>query len=181
LERLLPRFEVVPSEVDEQLEGPVGPDAVAGLALRKAQAVAAGRSSGIVLGADTVVVVDGQVFGKPADADQARATLRRLRGRVHEVITGVGVVAPGTDRTRATAVVSQVLMRDYPDTEIEAYVRSGEPLDKAGGYAIQGQGGTLVAGWIGSYSNIIGLPLEATARLLVEFGVPITRGPGSPA
>ena len=181
LGRLLPRFEVVPSEVDEQLEGPVGPGAVAEVALRKARSVAAGRNAEVVLGADTVVVIDGRAFGKPADAHQACAMLRQLRGRVHDVITGVAVVAPGTGRTQATAVVSQVLMRDYPDAHIEAYVAGGEPLDKAGAYAIQGQGAALVAGWIGSYSNVIGLPLAATAGLLVGFGVTLTPGPEWPA
>lgn len=182
LGRLLPRFEVIASDVDERLEGPVGPDPVAALALRKARAVAARLDAGIVLGADTVVIIGGQALGKPADADQARAMLRQLRGRVHEVITGVAVVAAGSDRARATAVVSQVLMRDYPDAALEAYVTGGEPLDKAGAYAIQGQGGGLVGGWVGSYSNIVGLPLEAAARLLAEFGVPVTPvAPGSPA
>jgi septum formation protein len=167
--------------VDERLEGPVGPEPVAALALEKARAVAARRAADIVLGADTVVVVDGQALGKPAGAAEARAMLRRLRGRAHEVITGVAVVAAGTDRAGATAVVSQVLMRDYGDEAIEAYVAGGEPLDKAGAYAIQGQGGALVGGWVGSYSNIVGLPLEATARLLGEFGVPVSPvAPGSP-
>jgi septum formation protein len=181
LGRLLPRFEVSPSEIDERLDGPVGPDAVAAIALRKARAVAAGRDTGVVLGADTVVVLDGRAFGKPADPDQARVMLRQLGGRVHDVITGVAVVASGSDRTRATAVVSLVLMRDYPDAEIDAYVAGGEPLDKAGAYAIQGRGSALVGGWIGSYSSIMGLPLSATAALLVEFGVPVTSASGSPA
>lgn len=176
LSRLLPRFEVIPSQVEERLEGPVGPDPVTDIALRKARAVATGRSAGIVLGADTVVVIDGRALGKPVDAGQARAMLGQLRGRVHEVITGVAVVAAGTDRARTVAVVSQVFMRDYTDAQIEAYVASGEPRDKAGAYAVQGQGGALVGGWVGSYSNIVGLPLEATARLLAEFGVPLTAG-----
>jgi len=181
LRRLIPRFEIVPSQIDERLEGPVGPDPVAEVALRKARAVAAGRRVGIVLGADTVVVIDGQALGKPADPGRARAMLRLLRGRAHDVITGVALVAAGTDRTLTTAVVSRVFMRDYPDAQIEAYVAAGEPFDKAGAYAVQGQGGALVGGWVGPYSNIIGLPLEATARLLAEFGVPLTPGTASPA
>lgn len=181
LARLVPGFEVVPSHVDERFDEPVGPERVANVALRKARAVAAGRSNGIVLGADTVVVIDGQALGKPADPGQARAMLRLLRGRVHEVITGVAVVGASTGRARVTAVVSQVFMRDYPDAQIEAYLTGGEPFDKAGGYAVQGQGGALVAGWVGSYSNIVGLPLEVTARLLSEFGIPLSPGTGSPA
>lgn len=181
LARLVPDFQVVPSDVDEALEHPVSPDNVAALALRKARAVAP-RVGGVVLAADTVVVVDGDPLGKPGDAEHARAMLRRLRGRPHIVITGLAVVDAGEDRSEATAVVSEVLMRDYPDSVIDAYVASGEPLDKAGAYAIQGAGAGLVAGWIGSYSNIVGLPLEATAGLLGRFGVSLTSpGIGSPA
>jgi septum formation protein len=177
LGRLLPCFEVVPGHVDERLEGPVGPGSVADLALRKARAVAAGRGTGIVLGADTVVVIDARALGKPGDAGQAADMLRRLRGRVHEVITGVAVVDASTSQARTVAVVSQVFMRDYTDAQIDAYVASGEPQDKAGAYAVQGRGGALVAGWIGSYSNIVGLPLEATGKLLVEFGASLTAWP----
>lgn len=147
------------------------PEAVATLALRKARAVAAGLRKGIVLGADTIVVIDGECLGKPADPDEARAMLRKLRGREHIVITGVGVVeAPGGRRASA-AVTSQVLMANYSDAAVEAYVRSGAPLDKAGGYAIQDLDGELVAGVVGSYTNVIGLPLGETRRLLEEFGV----------
>jgi septum formation protein len=104
--------------------------------------------------------------------------LRRLRGREHEVITGVAVVDARTGRTRATAVVSRVRMADYAEADIEAYVATGEPLDKAGAYAIQGRGGGLVAGLQGSYSNVVGLPLEETAGLLAAFGVPVSAPPG---
>ncbi|MGH7310809.1 MAG: Maf family protein [Candidatus Rokuibacteriota bacterium] len=181
LARLVPDFQVVPSGVDESLDHPVSPDAVAALAMRKARAVAP-RVGGLVLAADTVVVVDGDPLGKPLDAGEARAMLRRLRGGSHVVITGLAMVDTGAHRAEATAVVSEVMMRDYADSVIEAYVASGEPLDKAGAYAIQGAGAGLVGGWIGSYSNIMGLPLEATAGLLGRFGVPLTSpGSGSPA
>jgi septum formation protein len=99
--------------------------------------------------------------------------LRRLRGRVHEVITGLAVVDAGSGRRATTAVVSRVLMRDYPETTLEAYVATGEGLDKAGGYAIQGRGIDLVAGYVGSYTNIVGLPLAATGRLLADFGISV--------
>jgi septum formation protein len=132
---------------------------------------------GVVLGADTVVVVDDVALGKPADADDARAMLRRLRGREHEVITGVAVVDARTGRSQATAVVSRVRMGYYAEADIEAYVATGEPLDKAGAYAIQGRGGSLVAGLQGSFSNVVGLPLEETAGLLAAFGVPVSAPP----
>lgn len=182
LRRLLSDFQVIPSEVDETLQAATGSDAVAGLASRKARAVAARLGSGVVLGADTVVVIDGQALGKPADAEEARAMLRRLRGRAHDVITGLAVVDAATGRTRTTAVASRVLMRAYPDGAIDAYVATGEPLDKAGAYAIQAMGGALVGGWVGSYSNVVGLPLAAAAGLLAEFGVALSPGgPRSPA
>jgi septum formation protein len=170
---------VIPSDVAEVREPGPYPETVARLALRKAGAVAARLREGIVLGADTIVVIDGECLGKPADADEARAALRKLRGRDHLVITGVGVVEAPHGRAAATAVTSRVLMASYSDATIEAYVGSGAPLDKAGGYAIQDLGGELVAGVIGSYTNVIGLPLDETGRLLTAFGVPVT--PRSPA
>jgi septum formation protein len=159
---------------------PAGPlaEAVARLALAKARAVATRVSEGVVLGADTVVVVDGRPLGKPVDPAEARAMLRRLRGREHEVVTGVAVVDARTGRAESAAVVSRVRMADYDEAAIEAYVATGEPLDKAGAYAIQGRGGTMVAGLQGSFSNVVGLPLEEAAALLAAFGVPVSARPG---
>jgi septum formation protein len=169
--RILEEFEMIPSDVDETLEpGPIEA-AVAGLALRKARAVAGRIGAGVVLAADTVVVIDGVVLGKPEGSAQARDMLVRLRGREHEVVTGVAVVDAGTGRSAATTAVSRVLMAAYPDTTITAYVASGAPFDKAGGYAIQDLDGGLVDGVVGSYSNVVGLPLDATRRLLEAFGV----------
>jgi septum formation protein len=167
----------VPSDIDEAL--PAGPlaEAVARLAVDKARAVAARLGAGVVLGADTVVVIDGQPLGKPADPADARAMLRRLRGREHEVITGVAVVDALTGRSQSTAVVSRVQMAEYDDAAIEAYVATGESLDKAGAYAIQGQGSAMVAGLRGSFSNVVGLPLQQTAALLAEFGVRVSAPP----
>jgi nucleoside triphosphate pyrophosphatase len=180
LARLIREFEVVPSEIDETLDGPPSAETIARLALAKARAVAGRVGSGIVLGADTVVVLDGVGLGKPVDDQEARSMLRRLRGRGHDVITGVAVVDAGTGRAERTAVVTRVTMADVGDDVIEAYVASGEPLDKAGAYAIQGRGGALVAGFDGSYSNVVGLPLEATARLLEGFGVEVSAFEDSP-
>jgi len=171
LREIFSEFEVIPSEVDETLEpGPIE-QAVVSLALRKARAVAARATRGVVLAADTVVVIDGMVLGKPADPEEARGMLRRLRGREHQVITGVAVVDAATGRAESTAVVSRVVMAAYPDATIAAYVASGAPFDKAGGYAIQDLGGTLVDGVVGSYTNVVGLPVDATRRLLERCGV----------
>ena len=167
----------MPSDLEETLApGPLA-EAVARLALDKARAVAARVREGIVLGADTVVTIDGEPLGKPADPDDARRMLRRLRGREHEVITGVAVVDVRTGRAERTTVTSRVRMADYDERALEAYVATGEPLDKAGAYAIQGAGGALVAGYEGSYSNVVGLPLAETARLLTAFGVPVSAPP----
>ena len=166
----------MPGDLEETLAPGALREAVARLALDKARAVAArlGQSEGTILGADTIVVIDGEALGKPAGPDEARAMLRRLRGREHDVITGVAVVDAATGRAETTVVVSRVRMADYREAEIEAYVATGEPLDKAGAYAIQGAGGVLVAGLEGSFTNVVGLPLAETARLLAAFGVPVS-------
>lgn len=165
---------MIPSEIEERLEGAPSRDSVAELALAKARAVAERVTDAVVLGADTVVVIDDVALGKPADAAEARAMLRRLRGRAHEVVTGIAVVDASSGRAESTAVVTRVVMAEVGDEVIDAYVAGGEPLDKAGAYAIQGQGAALVAGFDGSYSNVVGLPLAATASLLRRFGVPVT-------
>jgi septum formation protein len=174
LRRIWGEFEVVPSGVDETLEpGPLAP-AVVGLALRKAVAVSRRVGRGVVVAADTVVVIDDEVLGKPAGSAEARAMLTRLRGRQHQVLTGVGLVDAGSGRAVATAVVSRVLMAAYSDAMIGAYVASGSPLDKAGAYAIQDLQGALVDAVVGSYTNVVGLPVEETRRLLAGFGVPVS-------
>jgi septum formation protein len=174
LGRLGVEFVVVPSEIEERLEGAPSGETVAALALAKARAVAARVGDGVVLGADTVVVIDGVALGKPADAADATAMLRTLRGRTHDVITGVAVVDAGSGRAESTATVTRVIMANVGDEAIAAYVATGEPFDKAGAYAIQERGAALIVGFVGSYSNVIGLPLAATAALLGRFGLPVT-------
>ncbi len=148
-------------------------EAVTALALAKARAVAAAIDApAVVLGADTEVVLDGVLLGKPSDPAHAAQMLRDLRARVHEVVTGIALVeVPGGGRERTHAVVSRVRMADYGDDDIGAYVATGEPFDKAGGYAVQGLGGRLVAEVDGCYTNVVGLPVEATRRLLQEWGI----------
>jgi septum formation protein len=174
LRRLLPDFEVIPSAVDERFEpGPLV-EGVAQLAEVKARAVAAERPDAIVLGADTMVVIDGAALGKPADRREAVAMLRRLRGRVNEVLTGVAVIDVAGGRIFTGTEVTRVTMARYPDELIERYAASGAPLDKAGAYAIQDLDGALVEGIEGSYTNAVGLPLALTARLLTAAGVPVS-------
>jgi septum formation protein len=183
-------FVVRASHIPE--EHPPGSPALAiiAVALAKARAVAADLSAApepggrvVVLGADTEVVLDGRLFGKPRDAADAARMLRELRGRVHEVITGLALVTlgalgepPGED---TDSVTSRVRMGDYSDAEIERYVATGEPLDKAGAYAVQGLGGRLVAAVDGCLTNVVGLPLTTTRALLERRGI-LSRTGGAP-
>lgn len=164
-------FEVVPSGVDESvLEGLSPAEAAEKLALQKAVSVAANRSQGLVVGADTVVVLGGRILGKPADPEEAAAMLRRLSGREHQVITGLAVVDAATGRTRSGTVTTNVRFATLTPDLIARYVATGEPLDKAGAYGIQGFGALLIEGIRGCYYNVVGLPLHRLAELLGEMG-----------
>ncbi len=132
-------------------------------ARRKAQAVAGEP----VLGVDTVVVLDGAIYGKPADEAEARATLERLTGRVHEVVSGIAVVQDGAVRT--ASATTRVAFRDLAPQTLDWYVATGEWRERAGGYAIQGRGAALVAGIEGDYLNVVGLPVAALLDLLPEI------------
>lgn len=127
----------------------------------------------LVIGADTEVVLDDEVFGKPRDAGDAAAMLRRLSGRTHEVISAVSLVS--ASREAQAVSVSEVTFAELSDEDIAAYAAGDEPLGKAGAYAIQGRAQTFIAHLSGSYSGVMGLPLFETARLLREFGV-VARG-----
>ena len=127
-----------------------------------------GNPSALVLGSDTEVVLDDEVFGKPVDAADAASMLRRLSGRTHEVISAVSLVSPA--RELQAVSVSKVTFADLDGATIDAYVASGEPFGKAGGYAIQGGAEVFVTRLDGSYSGVMGLPLHETARLLAGFG-----------
>jgi MAF protein len=170
-------FRVVVPEVEEDVAPTTmgKPEELAeALALAKAQAVAGQEREGIVIAADTIVVDGETILGKPADGSEAEATLRRLRAREHRVITGLAVVNAGSGQREATHVVTAVRMRPYSDGEIAAYVASGEPLDKAGAYAIQDERFHPVASYNGCYCNVVGLPLKALVLLLRRAGVDIT-------
>jgi septum formation protein len=123
----------------------------------------------LVLGADTEVVLDDEVFGKPRDADAAAAMLRRLSGRTHRVLSAVSLVS--REREAQAVSVSEVRFAELDDARIDAYVASGEPQGKAGGYAVQGRAQAFIAHLSGSHSGVMGLPLYETARLLRQFGV----------
>jgi len=164
------RFEVVPSSVEERrLPSEAPRDLALRLAREKALDVARRFPASprrLVLGADTIVVLEDSVLGKPADEEEAAQMLRRLAGRTHRVLTAVALVE--TDRLEpcSVCVESQVVMRAACEAELRAYVATGEPLDKAGAYAAQGEGRRFVERIQGSESNVIGLPIEETLALL---------------
>jgi septum formation protein len=167
-------FEVVAPDVDEsQMDGEAPADYVTRAARAKVSAVADGRDSGLVVAADTVVVIDGRPLGKPADAAEAREMLRMLSGRWHAVITGVAVRDLETSREVADHDKTLVRFRELADDEIDAYAASGEPLDKAGGYGIQGRGMLFVDEIAGSYHNVVGLPATLLQRLAKRLGAEI--------
>ncbi len=170
-------FRVIVPDVGEDLSPSSSgqPEELAeALALAKAEAVAREEREGIVIAADTIVVDGDTILGKPADGSEAAATLRRLRGKMHRVITGLAVVDAGSGQRVAAHVVTAVHMRHYSDGEIDAYVGRGEPLDKAGAYAIQDEQFRPVASYDGCYCNVVGLPLKALVLLLRRAGLDIT-------
>jgi septum formation protein len=144
-------------------------------ALAKARSVAADYPGRILLGADTIVVLEGAVFGKPADEDEARAMLAYLQGRTHTVFTGLAVVDLAAGRELSDAEATDVTMRPLVMEEIAAYVATGEPLDKAGAYAIQGRGALLVERVDGDYFNVVGLPLFRLSKMLASCGYDVFR------
>ena len=164
-------FEVMPVAIDERpLDGETPSDYVSRLAFAKAQAVEIGRvdhEKYVVIGADTVVIVEGDVFGKPRDQDDARRMLRCLSGRSHDVLTGVALLC-GTER-RNSVERTRVTMVELDDSTLEWYVASGEPTDKAGAYGVQGIGSRFIERIEGSYTNVVGLPVALVERLLRDL------------
>ena len=161
-------FTVVDPGPDRAWPGRAEPrHGVRALALDKARRVAAKRPGHVVIGADTVVVLRGERLGKPGDAAGARTMLRRLHGRRHEVWTGIAVVRGDEQRTGAECTL--VHMQRLADHDIDAYVKSGESLDKAGGYGIQGLAGQFIRRIEGDYTTVVGLPLARLRAMLSEF------------
>jgi septum formation protein len=173
-------FIVIKSEIDETQHPDEPPlDYVRRLSVEKADAVAAMVSDSatilaadtvVILAADTIGVLDGAILGKPVDAADARAMLQELRDRTHIVCTALTLLHGGQHLTRLTQTL--VTMRDYSDVEIEAYIATGDPFDKAGSYAIQHEGFHPVAKIEGSYTNVVGLPVETLQTMLDEIGWP---------
>jgi len=166
-------FVVAPAEGDESVDAALTPaEAVAEISARKAQAVCAAAQTGqIVIACDTVVALDGKIFGKPTDRADAAAMLRALSGRTHEVFSGLTVCT--ATHTETVCERTAVKFRELDDREIEAYLQTGEPFDKAGAYGIQGVGALLISAIDGDYYNVMGLPVCRLLALLRAFGMQV--------
>jgi septum formation protein len=172
LEQIGLQFEVEPTDYDEETTSASEPHEMAReLSLGKARTAAQKHRNALIIAADTFVVLGDRILGKPHTNEEAGEMLRALNGQTHSVITGFTVLDTETGKVLSKSVETRVCMRRSTLKEIERYVRTKEPLDKAGGYAIQGRGAVLVERIEGDYSNVVGLPLSALAESLKEFGV----------
>lgn len=163
-------FHIVPATVEETpfpQEAPI--DFVRRMAGAKAEQVAIKHPDACVIGADTVVTLDHHIFGKPRDREDALAMLTSLQGHTHTVITGFALIANNRELKTVEAVTTSVTFGTFSDTVLRSYVLTGEPMDKAGAYGIQGIGGFLVHEISGSYSNVVGLPLHAVVHTLLKW------------
>lgn len=168
LERAGLTFRVLVSPAEEIHDASIVPETLCEMnAELKARAVAAEQPEAAVIGADTLVFIDGEPLGKPADLDEARGMLRRLSGRSHRVCTGVCVIFPG-GRTRVFHATTEVVFRTLDDSAIERYLAVANPLDKAGAYGIQESGDLIVERISGSYENVMGLPVEMVLDALAN-------------
>lgn len=172
-------FEVCPADIDESVLP--GEDVAAyplRIAMKKALAVAAEKKDAVVLAADTAVIVDDEILGKPKSEAEAKTMLKKLSGREHVVITGIGLVDTGSGRTLSCAEQTIVYFHPLKETEIDAYLASGEPMDKAGAYGIQGLGALLIRRLEGDYFNVMGLPISKLYRLLQNLDADILKKTG---
>jgi septum formation protein len=167
-------FSVAPADVDEDImPGEAAETYATRVARDKARIAAARIHVGIVIAADTIVVLDNEILGKPADSTDAARMLEKLSGRVHRVITAIVIKDAGTGRELEKSAETRVWFRNLSPVEIASYVESGEPLDKAGAYGIQERGALLVDRIEGCYYNVVGLPLSILVELLQEIGLNI--------
>ncbi len=172
LEQIGLKFEIEPSNYDEDLNPALDPHELAkSLSLKKAELVARNHRDALIIAADTFVVLEGKILGKPKTETGAGKMLAALSGKQHSVITGFTIIDTGSHKALSRSVATEVYIKKLTSNEIDAYVKSKEPLDKAGAYAIQGLGSVIVEKIEGDYSNVVGLPLSALAESLKEFGV----------
>ena len=163
---------ITPSAEEKQLPEEAPRELVKRLALEKAVSVAANNPDDVILGCDTIVVLNGKtILGKPRSKKDAKDMLTRLAGKEHTVLSGVAAVWHRKSKQRVITVESRVRIKQLEDWEINWYLDTGEPMDKAGAYAIQGRGAIFIEGIVGSHTNVIGMPLMETVMLLRSFGV----------
>jgi septum formation protein len=175
LEQVGLKFTVEVSDFDEtQIKFKTPQGMVKKLSLEKAKIIAAKNLNAVIIGADTTVIYKNEIIGKPTSKQDAVRILKLLSGKVHEVVTGFTIISDKKSITRA--VTSKVKFKQLSETEIKAYVATGEPMDKAGGYGIQDKGGVFIENIQGDYFNIVGLPIFAVSEVLKEFGVEVTKG-----
>ena len=176
LSNIFPSFSIIPSDADETLPENASPaDCAIEIARRKVLDVKSRSDDALILGADTIVVKDNKILGKPKDEAEAKEMLRRLAGREHIVITGIGIVDTVSGRTLSAVEQTIVYFHPLATDEIEAYVATGEPMDKAGAYGIQGKGSLLVRKIDGDYFNVMGLPISKLYRLLLNIDADILK------
>jgi len=174
LEKIGLKFEVEPSNYAEDMHSKLNPDELArAISLGKSRAVASKHKNAIVIAADTFIVFRGKIMGKPNTEAEARKMLMALRGKSHSVITGFTILDTEENKVLTKSVETVIHIKKLTPKEIDAYVKSKEPLDKAGAYAIQGLGSVIVERIEGDYFNVMGLPLSALAESLKEFGIHI--------
>jgi septum formation protein len=174
LEKIGLIFVVDPSDYPEDLTDDMNPlDFAKAISLEKAKTVASKYPDSLIIAADTFGVLRGKIIGKPHTTEEACQMLRALRGKSHRVITGFTILDTKSQHTITRAVETRVYFSKLSDEEIDNYVKSGEPLDKAGAYAIQGLGSVIVEKISGDYYNVMGLPLQALTESLKEFGIHI--------
>jgi MAF protein len=167
-------FDVRPTDIDEDAGRSRDPQIVARrLARAKAEAARLNELDAPIIAADTVVAFDGALLGKPRDAGEARLMLRTLRGQTHDVVTAVALMPPGRRSILGRQPLTRVTMRDYTDAEIEAWIASGGPFDRAGAYAIQDAAFRPVQRYEGCYCNVVGLPLWPLVEMLRKTGLPV--------
>lgn len=175
ISRIGPDFIAIPSDIDETSSAPPE-ERVLTIARAKAERIAR-RHHGVVIGADTIVVLGDEILGKPSSRPAAQEMLRKLNGRTHRVLTGLYVVSTFTGQEQAAYEETKVTFRKLSDDEIEWYLNTGEYADKAGGYAIQGKGALLVERICGDYFNVVGLPLCRLYLMLRALGYRLSRPP----
>lgn len=173
LENVGLQFEVVASSYEEDMTLALKPQELAKhLSLGKAEDVAKNNPDSIIIAADTFIVLnDNKILGKPHTGEMAKETLQSISGKILKVITGYTVIDATTDKSISEAVVTEVFIKELSEREIDAYIATGEPLDKAGAFGIQGHGALLIEKINGDYFNVVGLPLFSLAKSLKEFGI----------